>query len=207
MEYEMKARRSLFFVSLVVSPVLTMLFTACASPPEAERHAALTAMNASHTAGADKYVPADFDAARKLLDTAEAQLALKKYREAKQGYIDARIAFEKAADNVDAVRKAMTSQAAAAVAALEKRWKALQVIAHKAQGKTALWEVDSKSFLEELKTAREMVAVDPAGAMAKADKLKGFCDTYGEYFSKLAANPGKHRDVERKTKGRAGRMD
>lgn len=203
----MKVKRPLFFVSLLLNVIMAMALGACARPPEVERDAALAAMKASHTAGADKYVPAYFDAARKLLDTAEAQLTRKKYWEAKQGYIDAKVAFEKAAGYIDAVRKEMNSQAAAAVAALEERWKALEVIAHKAHGKTALWEVDSKNFLVELKTTKEMVAVDPAGAMAKVDKLKGFCDTYGEYFGKLAANPGKTRDSERKAKGRAGRMN
>ena len=186
-------KRFLFFVSLMMVMVAAV-FSGCSKPPEAEKAAAKAAMEASRSAGADRYAPEDFAEARKLWVASEAQVKEKKYEEAKQSYIEAKIAFEKAADAVEAGKTAMIPEAAAAVAALEEGWRNLEVIAKRAEhkmGKKKLWEADLKNFLEGLKAAKEMVNADPAGAKAKADQMTRFIDTYGEYFKHLAANQKK----------------
>jgi hypothetical protein len=187
-------KRSVFFVSLMMTVMAALVFNGCSKPHEAEKAAARTAMEASRSAGADRYAPEDFAEARKLWVASEAQVKEKKYQEAKQGYIEARIAFEKAGDAVEAGKRAMIPEAAAAVAALEEGWRNLEVIAKRVEpkmGKTKLWEADLKNFREGLKAAKEMVNADPAGAKAKADQLTRFIDTYGEYFKRLTVNPGK----------------
>jgi len=86
---------------------LGMLFVGCSKPPEAEKAAAKKAMDAAISADADKYATADLETAKKLWSIAESQLKEKKYKEAKQNFIDARAAFEKAAAAVEAGKKAV----------------------------------------------------------------------------------------------------
>ena len=86
-----------YSVSVMMVLALALVFIGCAKPPEAEQKAAKAAMDAAVTAGADKYAVADLEAAKKLWESAEAQVKDKKYKEAKQVYVDAKAAFEKAA--------------------------------------------------------------------------------------------------------------
>jgi len=177
----------------------------CSKPHEAEKAAARAAMEAGRWAGADRYAPADFAEARKLWVASEALVNEKKYQEAKQGYIEAKIAFEKATDAVEAGKRAMIPEAAAAVAALEEGWRNLEVIVKRAEHKMEkkkLWEADLKNFLEDLKAAKEMVNTDPAEAKEKAGQLSRFIDTYGEYFKRLTTNPGKSPATRKKAGAR-----
>jgi len=66
---------------------LVLIYVGCAKPPEAEKAAAKTAMDAAVAAGAEKYAIADFAAAKSLWAATETKLNEKKYDEAKQGYI------------------------------------------------------------------------------------------------------------------------
>ena len=185
-------KRSVFFIPLMITVMLSAVLGGCSKPHEADRAAAGAAMQAGRQAGADRYAPAEFAAARNLWDASEAQVNEKKYEEAKQGFIDARIAFEKAANAVEAGKTAMIPEAAAAVAALEEGWKTLEVIAKRTEhkmGKKKLWETDRNSFLEGLKAAKERVNADPAGAKEEAGRLARFLDIYGEYFKRLTARP------------------
>jgi hypothetical protein len=118
-------------VFVLVVFALGMGLVGCAKPPEAEREAAKKAMDAAITGGADKYASADLEAAMKVWNTAESQMKEKKYKEAKQNYIDAKAAFEKAAAAVEAGKKAVADQANAALKALEEEWKKLGVTAKK----------------------------------------------------------------------------
>lgn len=173
---------------------LTGMFSGCAQPPEAERSAAKMAMDAALSAHADKYATAEFDAARKIWDASEVQMKEKKYQEAKQGYSDAKGAFEKSAGSVEAGKKAFTDQAVAAVAGIEEGWKQLEAAAKKFENKIekkGLWESDVKTFREGLKAAQDMVGTDPAGATAKAGQLKMFLVSYGAIFKQTAAAPVK----------------
>src|SRR5450756_1423679 len=122
---------SKYAVSLMLVFALAVVFSGCAKPPEAEKSAAKAAMDSAVSAGAAKYAATDFEAAKKLWDTSETQMTEKKYKEAKQGYIDAKAAFEKAAGAAEAGKKALTDEANAAVAGLEEAWTNLEGAAQK----------------------------------------------------------------------------
>jgi hypothetical protein len=197
-------KKSLFFASLMIAGILAMALSGCSKPPEAERSAAKTAMDAALTAYADKYASADFSAAQKLWVAAEDQVRAKKYEEAKQGYIDTKAAFEKSLGGIEEGKKAFVGQANAAIAELEEGWKGLEAAFKKVEGrmeKKEMWETDANSFREGLKAAHEMVAKDPAGVIAKADQLKRFLGAYGAIFKKMAAAPAKKQPTRKKDRG------
>ncbi len=165
-----------YSVSVMMVLALALVFIGCAKPPEAEQKAAKAAMDAAVTAGADKYAVADLQAAKKLWESAEAQVKDKKYKEAKQAYVDAKAAFEKAAAAVAAGKKAATDEANAAVAALEEGWKSIEdsvkKIEKKMKDQKEAWEADAKSFEDGLKASKEMIAADPLGAKTKAGRAE-----------------------------------
>ena len=190
-------------VSLIVVLALALMVFGCAKPPEAEQKAAKTAMDAAITAGADKYAPADMDAATKLFGAAEAQMKDKKYEEAKKAYVDAKASFEKAAAAAAAGKKAIATEASAALTALEESWKNLQASANNVQKslkkeETEEWEADIKSFEGGLKAGKEMMAANPAGTKATVDQLKIIVDKWDPIFKEKAAAP-------EKTKGKKGK--
>src|SRR5512138_88716 len=115
-----------YSVSLMMVLALVLVFVGCSKPPEAEQKAAKAAMDAAVKAGADKYATADLDAAKKSWDSAEAQMKDKKYKEAKEGYVAAKAAFDKAAGAVAAGKKAVADEATAAITALEEGWAAVE---------------------------------------------------------------------------------
>jgi predicted S18 family serine protease len=121
-------------VSLLVVLGLTLVFMGCAKPPEAEKQAAKSAMDAAIDAGVEKYATDSLAAAIKIWDTAESQIKEKKYEEAKKNYIDATTAFKKAA--MEARKKAATDQANAALVTLEEVWKNVEATAKKVGKKT-----------------------------------------------------------------------
>jgi hypothetical protein len=88
-----------------------MVWVSCSKPPEAEKEAARKAMDAAFSAGADKYAAAELEAANKAWDMAESQMKEEKYKEAKESYIVAKAAFDKAAAAVEAGKKAAADQA------------------------------------------------------------------------------------------------
>ena len=191
-------------VSLMIVLVLALLYVGCAKPPEAEKSAAKAAMDAAVSAGAEKYAAADFEAAKKLWDTSEAQMDEKKYKEAKQGYIAAKAAFEKASGAADAGKKAMINEANAAVASLEEGWKNLEAtsktIKRKMKSKKDAWDADTKTFMEGLKATQDMIATDPAGAKAKTGELKSILDKWDAAFKQLAAAPARHEVAKKEAR-------
>ena len=184
----------LFGLIFVVLALLLVL-AGCAKPPEQEKQAAKGAMDAAISAGADKYAAADLGAAKKVWDTAESQMNEKKYKEAKQSYIDAKAAFEKAGAAVQAGKKAASDQAMAALASFEQAWKNLEATASKMakqmKDKKDAWVADAKAFANGTAKAKEMVAADPAGAKAKLDELKAMVDKWDNTFKEMAAAPAK----------------
>jgi hypothetical protein len=182
-----------YSVSFLMVLVLALIFAGCAKPPEAEQKAAKSAMDAAVSAGADKYAAADMDAAKKVWDTTEGQMKDKKYKEAKQGYVDAKAAFEKAAGAVDAGKKAVAAEATAALTAVEEGWKAIQADAKKVEKKMKdkkdAWEADAKAFADGLKSGQDMVANDPLGAKAKAGELKSVIEKWDAAFKEMMAAP------------------
>lgn len=193
-----------YSVSLMMVLALALVFIGCAAPPEAEQKAAKAAMDAAVTAGADKYAAADLDAAKKTWDSAEAQNKEKKYKEAKQGYVDAKTAFEKAAAAVAAGKKKVADEATAALTALEEAWKGVEAAAMKVEKKMKdqkdAWAADAKAFAENLKTAKEMIAAEPTVAKTKASELKGVVEKWEAAFKELAAAPAKPEEKKKAKK-------
>ena len=181
---------------------LGMVLAGCSKPPEAEKEAAKKAMDAAVSVGADKYASADLEAARKVWDTAESQMKEKKYKEAKQSYIDAKAAFEKAAAAVEAGKKAVADQANAALKTLEEEWEKLRVTANKMEkklkGKKQAWMADAKAISEGLAKSKEMIASAPAEAKAKLDGLKTMIDRWETTFREMAKSPSKPKATKKK---------
>jgi len=187
----------MFKLSLFVSVVfaLGMVLSGCSKPPEAEKEAARKAMDAAISAGADQYASADLKAAKEVWDNAESQVKEKKYKEAKQSYLDAKAAFEKAAAAVDAGKKVVADQANAALKTLEDKWKKLRVTATKMEkklkAKKQAWTADAKAIREGLAKSKEMIASAPAEAKAKLDELKTMIDRWETTFREVAKSPSK----------------
>lgn len=191
-----------YSVSVMMVLALALVFIGCAKPPEAEQKAAQAAMDAAVAAGADKYAVADLEAAKKIWESAEAQVKDKKYKEAKQVYVDAKAAFEKAAAAVAAGKKAATDEANAAIAALEEGWKSIEdsvkKIEKKMKDQKEAWEADAKSFVDGLKASKEMIAADPLGAKTKAGELKAVIEKWEATFKEMAAAPAKPEPKKKK---------
>jgi len=188
-------RQFRYSVSCLLVLALAVVFIGCAKPPEAEQQAAKAAMDAAVSAGADKYAAADLAAAKKSWETAEAQVKDKKYKEAKEGYVAAKAAFEKAAGAVAAGKKAVADEATATIAALEAGWAAVEDAAKKAEKKMkekkAEWEADAKAFADGLKAAKDALAADPIGAKAKTNELKAAVEKWDAAFKEMLAAPAK----------------
>lgn len=182
---------ALFMIVLALS----LVFIGCAKPPEAEKSAAKAAMDAAVAAAADKYAATDLNTAKNLWDTSEAKMKEKKYEEAKQGYVNAKVAFEKAVGAAAAGKKAVTDEVHAALVGLEEGWKNLEASAKKIdkkmKDKKEAWAVDIKAFEDGLKATKDMLVADPAGAKAKAGELKSILDKWDATFKELAEAPSK----------------
>ena len=180
----------LFWLSFV-GLALVLVWVGCAKPPEAEKQGAKAALDAAISAGAEKYAAPDLDAAKKVWDTAESQMNEKKYKEAKQSYMDAKAAFEKASGAVEAGKKAASDQASGVLAAIEEGWKKLEAtaetMAKRMKDKKEAWMADSKAFTDGLAKAKEMIAADPAGVKPQLDELKAMVDKWDNIFKEMAA--------------------
>jgi len=188
-------------LSLIVLALL-LIFTGCAKPPDAERRAAKAAMDTAASAGADKYASSDLDTGTRIWDTAESQMKEKKYKEAKESYIDAKGAFEKANAAAEAGKKAVADEANAAMAALEESWEHLKATAgrlgKKMKGEREGWMADTNTISGGLAKAKEMIPTDPLGAKAKLEELKAIVDKWEDTFKTMAATPKKPEAVKKK---------
>jgi hypothetical protein len=189
---------------VLVAFALGMVLSACSKPPEAEKEAARKAMDAAISAGADQYAPADLKAAKEVWDNAESQMTERKYKEAKQSYLDAKAAFEKAAAAVEAGKKVVADQANAALKALEDKWKKLRATANKMEkqlkGKKQAWIADAKAISEGLAKSKEMIASAPSEAKARLDELRTMIDGWGTTFREMAKSPSKPKAKPKATK-------
>ena len=177
---------------LCIVLALTLAFTGCAKPPEAEKQAAKSAMDAAISAGVDKYNPIGLDAAKKIWDTAESQMKGKKYEEAKKSYIDATAAFKKVA--MEAGKMAAADQANAALATVEESWKNVRATGKKMEKNLKdkeAWTADAKAISEGLGKAKEMIAANPSQGKVKLDELKTMVDKWENTFKEMAAAPAK----------------
>jgi len=189
-------------VLLLVVFSFALMLVGCATPPDAEKSAAKVAADAAVSAGADKYAIADFGAAKNLWDKAESLMNEKKYKEAKQVYIDAKSAFEKATGAVETGKKAMTDEVNTALVSLEDSWKNLEAAVKKAEkslkDKKDIWTTDAKAFEEGMKATKDMIASDPVGAKAKASELKAIIDKWDATVKELSATPVKAETPKKK---------
>jgi hypothetical protein len=189
-------------VFVLVVFALGMVLAGCQKPPEAEREAAKKAMDAAINGGADKYASADWEAAKKLWDAAESQMKEKRYKEAKQYYIDAKAGFEKAVAAIEEGKKAVADQANVALKTLEKEWKKLNATAKKMEkklkDKKQAWMADAKAISEGLEKSKEMIASAPAEAKAKLDELKTKIDKWYTSFKEMATSPSKPKATQKK---------
>ena len=180
----MKAVKLSVFVLVVL--VWGMLLAACSKPPEAEKEAAKKAMDAAISAGADRYATPDLEAAKKVWESADSEMKEKKYKEAKEDYIAAKAAFEKAAAAVEAGKKAFSDQANAALKDLEGAWRKLSATGKKMEKKLKekkmAWKADAKVIDEGLRKAKETMTATPDEAKAKLDELQAMIDRWENTF-------------------------
>jgi PBP1b-binding outer membrane lipoprotein LpoB len=181
---------------------LAMFWVGCSKPPEAEKEAAKKAMEDAISAGAEKYATADLEAAKKIWDTADSQMKEKKYKEAKQSYLDVKAAFEKAAAAVEAGKKAAADQAKGTLNAVEEEWKKLNATAQKMdkklKEKKQAWKADAKAINDGLGRAKERIASAPAEAKAELDELKAMIDRWKTTFKEMAKAPTKPKVTKKK---------
>lgn len=196
----MRAVKLSVFVLVVL--VWGILLAACSKPPEAEKEAAKKAMDAAISAGADKYATVDLEVAKKLWESADSKVKDKKYKEAKEDYIAAKAAFEKAAAAVEAGKKVLADQANAALKELEVAWKRLSATGKKMEKKLkekkTAWRADAEAIEEGLRKAKETIIVSPDEAKAKLDELKTMIDRWENTFKKMAAAPQKPKATKKK---------
>jgi hypothetical protein len=175
---------------------------AAADQAKAEKEAAKKAMDAALSAGADHYASVDLDTARRAWDTGESQIKEQKYREAKESYIGAKAAFEKAGAAVEAGKKAAADQAKTALKTLEAEWEKLRATAKKMEkklkDKKQAWTADAKSIKEGLEKSKKMIASAPAEAKAKLDALKTMIDRWENSFKEMAKSPSKAKNTKKK---------
>lgn len=197
----MKCLTRLIPLMIIIS--LTMLFTGCAKPPEAEKAAAKTAMDTSLSAGADKYAAADLDAAKKVWDAAESQMSKKEYKEARLDYIKAKAAFEKTTVVAGAGKKAAVDEANTALAGLEEAWNSLSKNAknfeNKLKDKKNAWDADSDTIRKGISSVKDEIANDPIGAKAKAGELRLIIEKWDTNFKELAAASVKAESSKKKS--------
>ena len=194
-----------YSVLLVIIIAMALVFIGCAKPPEAEKAAAKGSMDAAMAAGADKYAAVELDAAKKSWDAAEAQMKEKKYKEAKQAYVDTKVAFDKAIAAVEAGKKAVAAEVTTTATALEEAWKNLETAGKAMEKKMKqdmkdAWAADAKAFTEGLKATKDAIAVDAAGAKAKIGGLKAIIDKWDVSLRELAAVPDKPEPAPKKVK-------
>jgi hypothetical protein len=176
----------------------------CSKPPEAEKSAAKAAMDTAVSSNADKYATTDFNAAKKLWDDTEAQMNAKKYKEAKQGYINAKAAFEKASASVASGKRIVMDEVNTAITGLEEAWKNLTETAKKAgkklKDKKDAWEADAKTFADGLKASKDLIATDPIGAKAKIGELQILHHKWDVTFKELSTAPATPEKEAKTTK-------
>jgi hypothetical protein len=193
-------------LSLMIILALTVIFVGCTNPPEAERSAAKAAMDTAVASGADKYATRTLDAAKKIWGAAETEMREKKYKEAKQNYVTAKVVFDIAAGNTQEGKKIATAEASAAITSLEEDWKNLNITAQnhekmmKDEQMKDEWAADTRAFTEGLKTHKDKTVNDPVGAMANVSELKYIIEKWDIAFKKLAATRSEQKTIKKKAK-------
>ncbi|HPE07340.1 MAG TPA: DUF4398 domain-containing protein [Smithellaceae bacterium] len=193
-------------LSLMIILALTLIFVSCTKPPEAERSAAKTAMDAAVASGADKYATRILDAAKKIWGVAEVEMRDKKYEEAKQNYVTAKVVFDIAAGNAQEGKKIAAAEANAIITGLEEDWKNLNITARnhekmmKDEQMKNEWVADTRAFTEGLKAHKDKIVDDPVSAMTNVSELKYIIEKWDIAFKKLAAAQSEQKTIKKKSK-------
>ncbi len=181
---------------------LVMSWAGCSKPPETEKESAKKAMEDAISAGAEKYAATDLEAAKKLWETADSQMKEKKYKEARQSYVDAKAAFEKAAAGVESGKRAAVDQARSALNGVEEEWKKLNASAKKMgkklKEKKQLWKADAKTIHDGLIRVKEKISSAPDEAKAELEELKTMMDKWKNTFREMAKTPAKAKTGKKK---------
>ncbi|MEW6517233.1 MAG: hypothetical protein AB1439_10065 [candidate division FCPU426 bacterium] len=163
--------------------VLGLLVAAgCAQPPEQEKGAAQTAMQAALQGGAETYAMAAWNEAKTKWDAAEQQMQQKVYAQAKVAYLEAKAAFDSSLGQVEAGKQSMIAANQTALAEMEKSWSEATALSKKAMKKMSVelkqaWTAESKMVDDALKTAKDNLAA-PAEIKQKLDEVKALVDKW-----------------------------
>lgn len=193
-------------LSLMIILALALIFVGCTNPPEAERSAAKAAMDTAVASGADKYATRIMDAAKKIWGAAETEMRAKKYDQAKQNYVTAKVVFDIAAGNAQEGKKIAAAEANSAITGLEEGWKNLNITARnyekmmKDDQMKDEWAADTRAFTEGLKAHKDKVVDDPVSAMANVSELKYIIEKWDIAFKKLAATQSEQKTIKKTTK-------
>ncbi len=175
--------------------MLALIFIGCAKPPDAEKSAAQSALNAATTAGAEKYAAVPMEAGKMLWGEAEKQLRAEEFEAAKVGYLAAKTAFDKAAKATGEAKKALADEVTKTIAGLEEQWMAVQAAALAIEKKMAAqkeaWEADVLLLTQELQAAKGMIVANAEGAKSKAVELKAIIDKWDTTVKELEKVPEK----------------
>ncbi len=132
----------------------------CAKPPVDARNEAEAAMNHAVAAQAETYAAEAMNEAMKLWEAAEMKMMKKTYKEAKAAYATAKLGFEMAAGQVEAGKRAIIEENAAALTLVEKSLAELMTVA--ANKKPPLnaevqktWDVEKQKLDSILKQVKE----------------------------------------------------
>ncbi|MBP7232473.1 MAG: hypothetical protein KBA28_11145 [Syntrophaceae bacterium] len=163
-----------FFLVLLIVFLPGVFFLGCAKPPDAEKAAAKASMDAAMASEAAKYAVAEFDTGRKIWENADILIKGKKYQKARQHYLEAREAFDKAALAAGEGKKTAVVKAQEMIVALEDQWEKLKNAAAKVKDRKVkkAWMADEQVFKASLKEAKGLLALDPAAAMGKINELQ-----------------------------------
>ena len=186
----MSALRVRVVVPLVAA--LSLLASACASPPEAEKKAADEAVSAASAAGAEKYAPSEFSAMAAGVKKAESEMSSKAYKEAKASYESVKDLAGRAAKAAEAGKAAAKTAVEKQLAEIEGRWKDLEAKAEasskglNADQKT-VWDIDAKGVAEAFEVAKSSLATDTGAAEAKLASIRTVLDKWEGDLAALAA--------------------
>jgi hypothetical protein len=194
-----------YSVSFIIILALTFMLIGCVKPPESEKSAAKSAMDAAMAAGADKYAVAGLDDAKKKWETAEILMKEKKYKEAKGAYLAAKAAFDKTVGSVAEGKKIAAAEAQNAITSLEEDWENFKAVAGTIDKKRKDdWEADVKAFTDGVKAAKEMAVNDPASVKSKVADLKAIIGKWNTAktaeMKPASATPAAVSPAEQKTK-------
>lgn len=194
-------------LKLIALSVLVITFASCAKPPQAEMDAANAAIEQAKTAGADRYVPASFNAATEALKTAQAAVEeqnskfalFRNYDAAKTTLASVNTLAGKAVEETAARKEALKAEVTAAIAELNTvitQDKEMLAKAPKGkEGKAALEAIGQEI------SAVEAVATEVSSGMASNADILTLSEKVKPAVEKAKAINTELTDVMSKVKG------